>query len=236
LSSETFHSQCTTVEHLIRQAYGLFANGHWNLESFVEVSGGPAWTRSDLFEIEAKAARPQGRATMNGPMQQTLLENRLQLKVHRETREVPVYALTVAERGPSLEPFRGSCTPRDYDKPPSEADCATARGYGNVFRIRAATMADLCAGLSAFLDRRVVDKTGIAGRFDIDLNLSGEDPGALNRPRSLPALSNPTAPAPPPVPLNDLKTAMKSLGLNLKPAKVPGAFIVIDHIEKPAAD
>jgi uncharacterized protein (TIGR03435 family) len=235
LSSATFLSQCTTVERLIQQAYGLFANGHWNLGSYLTVTGGPAWTRSDFYVIDAKAARPQGRATMNGPMLQTLLENRFQLRVHRETRAVPVYTLTVADGNPNLKRFQGTCAPRDYDNPPSETDCATARGYGNGFHIQAATMPDLCAGLSAFLDRRVVDETGIAGRFNIDLNLPG-DSAALNRPRSLPALSNPTAPAPPPVPLTALKAAVKKLGLNLEQTNRPGEFIVIDHIDRPSGN
>jgi len=234
LSSARFLSQCTTVERLIRQAYGLFANGHWNLGSYLTVAGGPAWTKSDLYEIDAKAARPQGRATMNGPMLQALLENRFHLTVHRETREAPVYALTVAQNGPNLEPFQGNCTPRDYDKPPSEADCATARGFGNNFHMKAVTTADLCAGFSAFLDRHVVDETGITGRFNIDLNLSGDDSGVLSRPRSLLALSNPTTPAPPPVPIGALRTAVKTLGLSLDETNGPGKFIVIDHVERPS--
>jgi uncharacterized protein (TIGR03435 family) len=230
----SLQTQCTTVERLIQQAYGLFANGHWNPGSWLTVSGGPAWTRSDFYEIEAKAARPKNRAILNGPMLQALLEDRFKLRVHRETREVPVYALTVAEGGPKLEPFQGSCTPRDFDKPPSDADCGTVRGYGNGFHMKAASLADLCAGFSVLLDRPVIDKTGLAGRFNMRVDLPGEDHGLLNRPRSLPAVSNPTAPPPPAVPFDAVKAAMKKLGLNLDPTKGPGEFLVIDHVEKPS--
>jgi uncharacterized protein (TIGR03435 family) len=60
---------------------------------------------------------------MNGPMLQALLEDRFKLKVHRETREIPVYVLTEAAGGPKIEPFReGSCVAVDLDKllPPAE--------------------------------------------------------------------------------------------------------------------
>jgi len=230
------HSQCTTVQRLIEQAYGLFANSHWNPGSSLMVTGGPAWTTSALYRIDAKAASPQSRATMNGPMLQALLEDRFRLKLHRETREVPVYALTVGNAGAKLQPFQGSCTPRDFDKPPSLADCGTAQGYGNRFHMKAATIADLCTGLSVLLNRQVMDETGITGRFNMRLDLSAEDPGLLNRPRSLPAVSDPTASAPPPVLFSAAKTAMEKLGLNLEPSKGPVEFLVIDHVERPSGN
>ncbi|MGA8030383.1 MAG: M56 family metallopeptidase [Bryobacteraceae bacterium] len=234
LPAGTFHSECTTVEHLIQQAYGLFGNGHMNPGSFLGVAGGPAWTRSELYEIDGKAKGPQSRAMMNGPMLEALLEDRFKLRVHRETRDVPVYALTVAAGGPKLQPFQGSCIPRDFDKPPSEADCGTARFRGNGFEMKAATMADLCTGFSVLLDRRVVDETGIAGRFTVQFDLSADDRGLLNRSRSLPALSDPTVPSPPPVLFESVKTEMRKLGLKLAPAMRPGEFIVIDRVERPS--
>jgi uncharacterized protein (TIGR03435 family) len=229
-----FESQCTTTERLIEQAYGLFANGHMDPGSFLSVAGGPAWTRSDLYQIDAKANGPENQSVMNGPMLQILLENMFKLNVRRETRKVPVYALTIAEGGVHLEPFQGSCTPRDFDKPPSETDCGTARGWGDGFEMRAVTPADLCAALSIFLDRPVVDETGIAGRFNITLHLPPEDRELLNGPRSLPAVSDPTAAAPLSIPFDDVKAAMKTLGLNLQPTEGPREFIVIDHIDRPS--
>jgi uncharacterized protein (TIGR03435 family) len=58
----------------------------------------------------------------------------------------------------------------------------------------------------------------------------------LTRNRSLPAFSDPTVPAPPSLPFNDVKMAMKTLGLNLEPTDGTSEFIVIDHIEKPSRD
>ncbi len=173
---------------------------------------------------------------MNGPLLQALLEDRFKLKVHRDIRKVPVYALTVAEGGLKLEPYQGSCTPRDFDKPPSKADCGTGRSWGDELDMKAATLADLCVPLSVFLDRHVVDETGITGRFNITLKLPPEDHELLTGPRSLPASSDPTAPAPPSFPFNDVKMSMKSLGLNLEPTDRTSEFIVIDHIEKPSRD
>lgn len=234
LSSGTFLSECTTLEHFIEQAYGLFADGHMNPGSSLTVTGGPSWTASDLYEIDAKADGPERRGVMNGPMLRALLEDRFKLKFHRETRDVPVYTLTVAEGGPKLQPFQGTCITRDFDKPPSDADCGTAQGFGNGLHMKAATMADLCAGFSVLLDRNVADETGLAGKFNMHLDLSAEDPGLLNRPRPLRALNDPTAPPPPPVLFNAAETAMRRVGLNLEPAEGPGEFIVIDHAKRPS--
>jgi hypothetical protein len=79
-----------------------------------QIVGGPAWTDSEQYEIEAKAGGNASRAQMF-LMLQSLLEDRFQLKSHRETRELPVYALVAARRGLKLphpkeglrEPFPG---------------------------------------------------------------------------------------------------------------------------------
>jgi uncharacterized protein (TIGR03435 family) len=102
--------------------------------------------------------------------------------------------------------------------------------------MKAATLADLCVVLSVFLDRPVVDETGITGRFNITLKLPPEDHELLTGPRSLPGSSDPTVPPPPPVPFNDVKMSMKTLGLNLEPTVGTSEFILIDHIEKPSRD
>jgi bla regulator protein BlaR1 len=234
LPPRTFNSGCTTVQRLVQQAYGLFAEGQMNPGSSLTVVGGQAWTTSDLYEIDARAKDPQGHSMMNGPMLRALLEARFALKIHRETRDLPVYVLTIAEGGPKLQPFQGNCTPRDFDKPPSVADCGASRLYGNEVQMKATTMAELCAAFSVLLDQRVIDKTGIGGRFNIDVDLPADDSGLLNRPRSLPATSDPTKPRTPPILFNTAETAMKKLGLNLEPTEGTGEFLVIDHVERPS--
>jgi bla regulator protein blaR1 len=239
-SPERLLSGCTTVERLIQQAYGVFPNGHTNRLSSVTVTGGPAWTRSDFYEIEAKAEGHPSHATMNGPMLQELLQDRFKLKIHRETREVPVYRLTVAKGGPPLQRFQGSCVAWDFDNPPAHPAppaerCGRARRTSNGTALEAATMTDLCYFLLVTLDRPVIDETGIRGRFNFHLELPAEAIGDLvHRPHGSAALSNPAAPATDPSLISAIKSAVQKLGLNLEPAKGPGEFLAIDHIERPS--
>src|SRR5262249_47372554 len=105
---------CTTVFNLINGAYVLFADGHVNPQSRVPIEGGPSWIHTSRYRIDAKADGAQSQGMMHGPMLQTLLEDRFKLKIHRETREVPAYALTVAKGGIKLNTFKeGSCIPLD---------------------------------------------------------------------------------------------------------------------------
>jgi len=227
------------VERLIQQAYGVFANGRANRLSSVTVRGGPAWTKSDFYEIDAKAAGRQSHATMNGPMLQALLEDRFQLKIHRETREVPVYRLTVAKGGPALPPFQGSCVAWDFDNPPSHPAppsqrCGRVYFASNIFGLDAATMQDLCYFFLVAMDRPVIDETGIAGRFNFHLELPAEDSGWFRGAHGSPALRDPAARATDPSFVSAIKIAVRKLGLNLEPAKGRGEFVAIDHVERPS--
>jgi uncharacterized protein (TIGR03435 family) len=230
---------CQDTFHFISGAYVLFANGRLNSASTVRISGGPPWINSDLYEINAKAEGPASWAMMNGPLLQAVLEDRFKLKIHRETREVPVYALTVAKGGPKLKPFKeGSCIPLDLDNPPGPPAsgqplpnlCGMLRGTNNGFDVNRVTMTDFCQNLSGGLDRGVIDRTGITGRFDIHLDLSLAD---LGYPVS--RQDDPSAPASSPDPeaiFSAVNSAIQKLGLKLESAKGPGEFLVIDHVEK----
>ena len=110
---------CMTVAQLIRLAYLQFPDGAQPTLDGPRVSprmlnqpltGAPAWIDSERYTIDAKPETPQTMPMMRGPMMQALLEDRFQLKLHRETREVPVYALTVAKNGAKLAaPEKGKC-------------------------------------------------------------------------------------------------------------------------------
>ncbi len=101
---------CTAVVNLVRQAYAVFAGGKMNRAGQeTKVEGGPAWAYSELYEIQAKAEGNPGPGVMPGPMMQSLLEDRFHLKIHRETREVPVYVLTVAKGGVRLPAAKQPC-------------------------------------------------------------------------------------------------------------------------------
>lgn len=233
-------SGCKTVEQFVEQAYGVFANGHSNRLSSVAVTGGPPWIRSDFYSIDAKAEGSQSFASMNGPMLQAVLENRFKLKIHRETKEVPVYRLSVAKGGPPLQPFQGSCIPWDFDNPPVHPPppslrCGRGQRTSNGVELDAATMVDLCYFFLVTLDRPVIDETGMTGRFDFHLDLPAEAIKDLeSRPRGAPSGIDPRAPATDPSLVSAIKTAVKKLGLDLEPATGPGEFLIIDHVARPS--
>ena len=118
---------CSSVMTLIRQSYIVFGNGRtMNLQSekIIPMEKSPAWIESDLYTIEAKAESDRGevpgQAMMLGPMMQALLEDRFKLKIHRETRQVPVYALTVGKDGLKLPAApKDGCAVQDLDALPT---------------------------------------------------------------------------------------------------------------------
>jgi len=229
---------CTSLQRLIEQAYGLFANGQMHPWRAVTVSGGPTWINSDLYEIAAKAPG-QTRAMMNGPMLQALLEERFQLQVHRDTQDVPVYALTAAKGALRLlQPFQGTCIPWDSDDPPMDRQpdlmCANvARVTSASFDLNAATIADLCMFFGVTLDRPVLDRTGITGRFNFHLDVPTAD--IRHQAHGLSAFSNPATRPPPSSPafVSAARNAVKKLGLNLQPTIGPVEFLIIDSVSKP---
>jgi uncharacterized protein (TIGR03435 family) len=223
--------RCATVARLIWEAYGPFASGHMNPLSSVTVAGGPAWVRSELYEIDAKTEEPQIQAMMNGPMLEALLEDKFKLSVHRETRELPVYKLTVATGGHKLLPFQGTCIPRDWDHPSPEPRCDTPQRTADGWDFHGATIADLRMLFLITLDRPVIDQTGLTGRFNFRVELPTKP--FTNRPRGLLEHSGPAAPAIEPSLIFQTKTLVTKPGLNLEPAEGPAEFLVIDQVERP---
>jgi hypothetical protein len=92
---------CHTREGLITTAFVTYADGQIPDEKLsngrhpVEISGGPAWINSDRWEINVKPEGNPNPQMMRGPILQALIEDRFKLKIHHETKEVPVYILTV---------------------------------------------------------------------------------------------------------------------------------------------
>jgi bla regulator protein blaR1 len=208
---------------LIQRAYVRFAGGpSW--PAIVPIEGGPAWIHSALYDIHAKAEGNPNEEVMQGPMLQALLEDRFELRTHRETREVPVYALTVAQGGSNLTPFQvGTCTKMPMKVPlPALASgqeyCKVRIGMRAVdaqgsIEAQGSTLAEFAHMLTLVLDRPVIDKTRIAGTFDIHLEFAAG------------AASDPTGAS--------ILTAIQQLGLKLEPTKGLREFLVIDHAERP---
>ena len=225
---------------LIQRAYVRFAGGRPHPFGVLPVKGGPKWLHSELFEINARAESNPSLAMMQGPMLQRLLEDRFKLKLHRDTRQGPVYELTVARGGPKLKPFtQGACTqmPTIFPLPalpPGQRFCHSRIALlSPSIQAEGNTLTEFSTLLSLVLDRPVIDKTGLTQRFDINLEFARDQatPGLTAPPADLPALppSDNVAPG--------IFTAIQEqLGLRLAPAKGPVEFLVIDHLERPAAN
>jgi uncharacterized protein (TIGR03435 family) len=243
-----------TEASLIQRVYGRLRLGHVVLPgAALPISGGPAWIYSDPYVINAEAEGGASEETMEGPMLQALLEDRLKLKIHRESREVPVYALTVAKGGSRLKPFRqGSCIPIDWlnlpsPPPPSgQRNCndfvGTGIDKGPNLKVEAdGTSLDVfCRLLSLTLDRPVVNKTGIAGSFEIHLEFAIDQttprflPGGDMSP-GRPGVGAPLATPPDPSGGTSIFTAIQEqLGLKLDPARGSRDVLVIDSVERPS--
>jgi uncharacterized protein (TIGR03435 family) len=199
---------------LIRIAYGTEA-----LQTLGQVVGGPGWIRADRWDVVAKAdgdpgvdetgRRPQVAAMLRG-----LLEDRFHLKVHTEMREVPVYALVLANNdrkpGPQLHT--------------SSADF-TIRSLSGRIVATGATMEQLSRTLATFsmIGRPVVDKTALAGKYDFELEFAGtNDAPAANAPAELGSALFTSLP--------------EQLGLKLHGERGAVQVLVIDHVERPSED
>jgi uncharacterized protein (TIGR03435 family) len=239
------HVNCETLKNLIRDAYDLYANGQmWKglispNSRTVPIEGGPGWINSERYYIDAKAEGPQTQDMMRGPMMRALLEDRFRLKIRRETRQGPVYNLKVAQGGPKLESVEsGSCTPvEDFDwkklapgqKPPLLCNGAMVQNGKLVFL--AMSVADFCQNLTwDALDRPVIDKTGITGKFNFRIVFAPDEATPFFRTAGGDPSAVPAEPAGPSI----FTALQEQLGLKLERATGPVDYLVIDHVERPS--
>jgi uncharacterized protein (TIGR03435 family) len=207
-----------------------------------EIIGGPPWIDSEGWDIVAKSQPADSKQYLR--MWQTLLADRFKLRLHRETRDLPIYVLTAAESGFKLPAPRnlGCVSFPAGTKPhqvPGKVDCGYISGPGSqpaccTMRGRKLHMADLIGELASILDRPISDHTGFTGEFDVDLSFS-PDPALQGfgfGPGDPPAARPPANPNLP----NIVAALQQQLGLKLAPAKGPVEVLVIDHAEKPAAN
>jgi uncharacterized protein (TIGR03435 family) len=203
------------------------------------IVGGPAWVDDARFDVLAKASATPKPEEMRRLIQR-LLEERFALTLRRETRELPTYDLVQARSdgrpGAGLKPAAVDCepfltgqrpmseSPRIQREPGEMARCAAGLQMGSgVVRpwlngVRLARLADF---LSRTVNRVVVDKTGLDGAYDIDLQFVDE-----NLP---PELRGPNAPEGP-----VLQTALpEQLGLRLSSTRGSVEVLVIDAASRP---
>ncbi len=238
-------SRFESLRMVIALAYDIPPSSMYPYEGVV--LSGPDWINSAMYNIEAKAEGAATYAELR-QMLQTLLADRFQLKVHRETREMPVYAMVVGKNGLKLS------------EAPKDRDCGDQARHDHRFELGATSLSGQCHGfvpdngaltgrsvdmsdfaemLSIWAGRLVVDKTGIKGLFDIKMpRLAPANaiqvaeksaaviregvPGQILEPRLLPE-SLPT-----------VFTALEQIGLKLESAKGPLEVLVIDNIQRPS--
>ena len=213
----------------------------YHVQDFLIV-GGPEWVKWDGYAVDAKASGNPGHAQMM-LMLQSLLEGRFQLGVHRESREVPVYALVPARGGLKLpSPRDGSCLEEDAPPPgPGGPIPAPRCGGMDVLRevggwhIRGGKvpMAEFVRKLSEVLGRTVTDQTGFSGVFEINLDFLRDDTTDFDTRAGLAppqgAISAETASP-------SIFSAVQQLGLRLESTKGPAEVLVIDHVERPSGN
>ena len=223
-----------TLRNMVRNAYGV--------QNF-QIVGGPDWFDRDRFDITAKATLAEPTMPQFMAMAQALLAERFKLVIRRETREMPIYALVMARSdgrwGMQLNRSTTDCAAivaaaRRGAPPPSLANpngrplCGTRTLPGRILG-GGVTMADLARNVSNFAGRMTVDKTGLDGPFDFELEYTPDQlPPEGVLPPNLP---------PPPVNGASLFTAMQEqLGLRLDSQRGPVDVLVIESAEQPTPD
>ena len=210
-----FKAQNVTALALIRYAYSV---------PETRIDGGPSWMRSKAFDLEAKSdpatddqlsKLPSAEARERKQrMLQSLLADRFALKVHEETRTLPVYALVMVKDGPKFGPSqKNGTTVNSYNGNGNRS--MTVQGSDHTIRL-------LAEELSKTVGRVVVDKTGLDGRFDLTVKWVADDVATAGS-------DLPSGPS--------LFTALQEqLGLKLESEKGPVQVLVVDHVDLPSGN
>lgn len=206
---------------------------------------GPAWMGTAMFDIVAKMPEDSAALTQVPAMLRTLLEERFRIRAHREPRELPVYALEVAPQGPPLVrlpdeappsgPFTAESGPEGGRRVSDLGDGGKFAVGGNRFEATRVTMKALADLLAPFVDRPILDMTGLEGRYNVAVVLTPEDfqalmsrsvaaAGYVVSPEALRLAETASAVAVP--------DALARVGLKLRPQRAPVEVLVIDSIDR----
>jgi uncharacterized protein (TIGR03435 family) len=241
-----FNAVNVPLKDIIRVAYGL---------QLFQIVGGPDWIDNDHYDIVAKAAAdvpplgPPGTApSPMALMLQNLLADRFKLKTHKDTREMPQYALTLARTdgklGPKLERPATDCAamraggpgarggtppgPPPIPKPGERPPCGAFIGPAGM-AVGSISMTQFASMLSQLVGRPVVDKTALDGNWSFNLDFAPEFALGAPPPGAPAPQADPNAPS--------LYTALQEqLGLKLESQRGPADVLVIDSVERPTED
>ncbi|MGP8253551.1 MAG: TIGR03435 family protein [Terracidiphilus sp.] len=224
----SFQARAITLRELIQFAYDL---GYFAVDQ--RIVGGPKWIGTARFDLDAKPDEQTATAFVKIPIKKqlptqqamirALLADRFKLRLHHETRVLPVLILVPAHGGPNLT-ASASADPDDPfgpDGPP-----------GN-WKAKGVSMDELASGLSALTEvdgRIVIDRTGIKGRFDFTLKWTPDSTS-----EATPATTDNGLKQDPAEP-SLLKALEEQLGLKLEASKQPVDVLVIDSAELPSAN
>lgn len=203
----------TTLADLITFAYNIHLR---------QIENGPSWMENDRYDV---TGRPQAEGTPNDrqirAMIKNLLADRFKLTVHTDKKELPAYVLAVSDRGHKLT---------ENTSNPNGLPGLGFQGLGKM-RVINANMGDFAGVMQgAVLDRPVVDRTGLQGRFDFTLNWTPDESQFRGMGVTIPPTANTDPNAPP-----GLFTAIQEqLGLKLDRGNAPVDVFVIDRVEKPS--
>jgi uncharacterized protein (TIGR03435 family) len=224
-----FTAKGMTLKSLIKEAYGIEDD---------QLLGAPGWLNTQTYDIEAKVDGPEVAALerlsedQRKAMFQLFLRERFQLKVHLETKELPILALVIAKNGPKLQEAKPGDTYPDGIKGPDGKPGGRAGmmmwGDGRLTG-QGISIASIVQPLTQQLNRTVLDQTGLAGKYDVELRWTPDHTSAPNTgPESGIAAESPTP---------SIFTAIQEqLGLKLESHKAPVEVLVIDHVEAPSAN
>ncbi len=218
-----FTSKNASLQQVIRAAYGVEDD---------RIFGAPAWLESEKYDVEAKVSASGSddlrnlsvdqRISDQKSMLQALLADRLKLALHRETRDLNVYALVTAKNGPKLQESKpGDTYPNGFKGPDGIARPSGIHFDGQKLIAQGVPIGPLLFHLSRQLHRTILDETALSGTYDFTLKLPDGVPLGIDN-------------APPPESYAPAVSAAidEQLGLKLEPKNVPLEVLVIDHVEK----
>jgi uncharacterized protein (TIGR03435 family) len=185
-----------TVRALIREAYGL---------KVYPLSRGPDPLSTDRYDVIAKVS-PGSSKEQRMLMLQALLAERFKLVVHREMKELPIYALVAGTSGPKFRAVQDDGSAPEIGS-----------GGGHQIKAHHISMKSLAATLQGYIGDAVVDATGLTGLYDLNLDFNVDESMSSEGPTVFEAVQ-------------------RQIGLKLEARKGPVEVIVIDHVEKPSAN
>lgn len=223
--SGTFTARNLSLLALIEYAYDVKEG---------QIEGLPAWADSEKYDIDAKvddatAAQERSlsrdeRAKLTSTRVQSLFADRFALRLHHETKDMPVLALTIAKSGAKLSKEAATPVPGDPHPMPPGSIVIGAPGAERSIKsnqMPLAMLINFLSGLPEVSGRVLLDETGLTGKYTFNLRWT---PQNLSEPTTSPETPGPS-----------LFTALEEqLGLRLESTKVPVDVLVVDHVEEPS--